>query len=458
MSSARDPSSADDRLLQAIESARSSRFYARHLAGCEIRSRADLPGLPRTSRDQVRAAGAEELLVVPPAEAGLPLEFVDGDGVRFSAWCGAQDLRKMADYARGLVPELAQEPSLLSRFSSASPVALVLQAALGADGAQRPAAEAPASAVSYDEAVALLQRREPEALACAPLEPLMLAEAARAQGIAGHDPFASIEVVFCSGAPLPAALRERIESDLGARVVEFYGSDESLLLGASCEQGHLHLATDLLEFEILDPRTWEPVPPGGRGVVTVTSLVHAVMPLVRFVTGDMVEIANQPCACGRPGFPVSYLGRCEEQIEIGGRVAMPFDVLDAAHRFAAELGTRIFLALLRPNDVRILVEVEDPSVSIPTRAYLDLRRRVGLPLDVELVGPNEILDRSVLLRSSPLPATSFIGDWRGAGPRVVSMTETVAEGSSHLAGNLFDRARRQLSAVRRRRRLERDPA
>ena len=41
---------------------------------------------------------------------------------------------------------------------------------------------------------------------------------------------------------------------------------------------------------MLDPQTHQPVPAGQPGVMTVTSLVHEVMPLVRYFTGDVVRI------------------------------------------------------------------------------------------------------------------------------------------------------------------------
>ena len=453
MTVATDATTADARLIAAIERARQSEFYARHLEGHTIGSRADLPGLPLTTKDDMRDASPDGMLIVPRTRAWHYHESSGTTGEPISTWCGLPELQQMAETVRGFVPELAGETMLLNRFPLFAPVAFVFEEVLRQAGACHIAAGNVSWDVPFTRAVEFLHRLQPSALSCLPIEPLLLAEVAKDEGLDLRTDLGSLDVIFCGGAPLPPSLRTQIESDWGARVVEIYGSNETMLMGVGCEQGKLHLATDLLEFEILDPESGAPVPPGGRGIVTITSLVHTVMPLVRYVTGDLVEIENEPCGCGRAGFPIRVLGRMEEKISIGGREAMHFDVLDAAHAFAAELGTRIFFVVVRPHDVQIMVEVEDPSIPIPTKAYLDLRRRVGLPLDVELVGRNESLDRSALFRTPKIYKPSLISDWRGQGRRAATVMEALLEWPKYDASTLLHLVRRQIRTARRRRRL-----
>ena len=49
----------------------------------------------------------------------------------------------------------------------------------------------------------------------------------------------------------PAGLQRRIERVWGARVIELYGSTETMLLGTACPERTLHLETDLVYCEIL---------------------------------------------------------------------------------------------------------------------------------------------------------------------------------------------------------------
>ena len=67
--------------------------------------------------------------------------------------------------------------------------------------------------------------------------------------------------------------------------------------------------------------------------MTVTSLVHEVMPLVRYCTGDLVRVAAEPCGCGHAGPAAEVLGRFDDLIEIGGGRTTHYEVLDAVYDF-----------------------------------------------------------------------------------------------------------------------------
>jgi phenylacetate-CoA ligase len=446
---------SDAELVAAVDRARGSAFYSEHLAGRSFRGRADLHDLPLTTKDHLRDASPDGMLIVPRDRALHYHESTGTTGEPISTWAGLPEVKRMAELIRASVPELAGDTMLLNRFPLFSPVAFVFEELSRLTGGCHIAADNTSWDVPFTRAVDFLHRLQPSALSCLPLEPLLLAEVAKDEGLDLHKDLGSLKVIFCGGAPLPPSLRRLIENDWGARVVEIYESNETMLMGVGCTEGRMHLASELLEFEILDPETWEPVPPGGRGIVTVTSLVHTVMPLVRYVTGDFVEIENDPCTCGRSGFPIRMLGRLEEKIEIGGRSAMHYDVLDAVHEFADELGTRIFFVVVRPKDVQIMVEVEDPARQLPTKAYLDLRRRIGLPIDVELVGHNELLDRSAFFRTPKIYKPSLISDWRGEGRRTTTVMEALPGWPSWDAKTLLHLAKRQMRTAWRRRRLSR---
>src|SRR4029079_17159273 len=97
------------------------------------------------------------------------------------------------------------------------------------------------------------------------------------------------------------------------------------------------------------------------GVMTITSLVHEVMPLVRYFTGDVIRVDPTPCACGHAGPAAEVLGRCDDVIEIGGGRPRPDEVLDAPYDFADGLGTRIFFVVIRRRTLHLLIELPDPG-------------------------------------------------------------------------------------------------
>ena len=102
------------------------------------------------------------------------------------------------------------------------------------------------------------------------------------------------------GASIPAT-RAKIETAFGAKAYDLPGLTEDRARGASrCDarSGLTHVNEDYCYPEILDERG-EPVRPGERGELVFTSLYRAAMPLIRYRTRDLVQVADRRCPCGR---------------------------------------------------------------------------------------------------------------------------------------------------------------
>ena len=98
-------------------------------------------------------------------------------------------------------------------------------------------------------------------------------------------------VMFFSGEPgasVPAT-RDRIRDTFGCHVVDQGTMAEMTPWMSSSGCRHLergmHLWTDIVFTEMLDPDTREPVPPGGEGVPVYTHLERTSQPLVRYCPG-----------------------------------------------------------------------------------------------------------------------------------------------------------------------------
>jgi len=449
--------SRDEILRTAIERARRSPFYARHLDGHTLESRADLVRLPFTTKGHLTEASPFGMLAVPAAKAWHYHESSGTTGEPISTWSGLAELKQMATRVHSMVPELDEETILLNRFPLFAPVSFVFEETLREAGACHIAAGNMSWDVPFTRALEFIQRLKVTAISSLPLEPVLLQELARDQGLDPRKDLGSVKVIFCGGAVLPPALRRVIERDWEARVVEIYGSNETMLMGVGCTEGRLHLCGELLEVEILHPDTFEPVGPGETGIATITSLVHEVMPLVRYVTGDLVRRETAPCPCGRADETVEVLGRREETVEISGSRAMHYEILDAAYELADRLGTRIFFVLIRPHELRVLVEVEVTARDHPVEEERRLAQRLGLPVTVELLGPNEVLDRSAMFRTPSIYKPSVISDWRRPGRKPITIMEALLEWPKFDGQTLFHLGKRQLrNALRRRRFLRED--
>jgi phenylacetate-CoA ligase len=455
------PTSADgetrDRALrEAIDRARRSAFYAKHLAGHDPRTRADLARLPLTFKSDLANASPYGMLAVPAARAWHYHETSGTKGEPISTWCGLEELRAMAGVVRRMVPELGDETILLNRFPLFAPVSFVFEEALRLAGACHIAAGNLSWDVPFSRALDFIRRLGVTALSSLPIEPVLLRELAIQQGLDMRRDLGSLRVLFLGGAVLPPALRRAIEHDWEARVVEIYGSNETMLLGVGCTAGRLHLCEELLETEVLDPRTHAPVGAGETGILTVTSLVHEAMPLVRYFTGDLVRLASDGCACGNGARRVEVLGRLDDVIEMDGRQVTHHDLLGAAYDFADRLGTRIFFVVVRRKGLHLLVEAPGRVGEHDAEWERQLAGRIGLPVRIEVLGENEVLDRSALFRGPKIYKPSVVSDWRGGGRRTITIMEALLEWPRFDARTLFHLLRRQLRNARRRRRLGRD--
>jgi len=103
------------------------------------------------------------------------------------------------------------------------------------------------------------------------------------------------------------AMRTRIQELMNVdHIFDIYGLTELYGpgTGLDCSRHNgIHYWADYFVFEILDPRTLEPVDPGQEGELVVTTLSKEASPLIRYRTHDVTRILEHDCPCGI-GFPM----------------------------------------------------------------------------------------------------------------------------------------------------------
>ena len=136
--------------------------------------------------------------------------------------------------------------------------------------------------------------------------------------------------LICIGEPvrdrrlqaLPVA--ERLVELWGAAIHSTYASTEIVTTFCECTQGcggHLH--PELAVVEVVD-RAGRPLAAGEVGEVVVTPLGVEAMPLLRFRTGDLSFLIDEPCGCGRNSVRLGpILGRCNQMLKINGTTLYP---------------------------------------------------------------------------------------------------------------------------------------
>ena len=178
-------------------------------------------------------------------------------------------------------------------------------------------------------------------------------------------------VVLCSD-HVPCALADTIRRATGGEIFEHYGSTEMGLGGGIDCRAHsgYHLREADLFFEIVSPRTGEPLPDGELGEVVFTTLGRAGMPLIRYRTGDLASMVCGPCTCGSL---LRRLARVENRVDsavcLGPAGSIAISALDDAlfalpsvHDFAATLVPG------DPNELRLHIYAPHAGQAIAEQA------------------------------------------------------------------------------------------
>ncbi|KAF5091280.1 phenylacetate--CoA ligase [Methanospirillum sp. J.3.6.1-F.2.7.3] len=186
----------------------------------------------------------------------------------------------------------------------------------------------PTSVGNTERQIELMQDLKVTAIACTPSYLLHMGEVAEKMGISiKNDTLLRKAVVGAE--PWSEQMRIRIKDSLGVDAYDIYGTSElSGPLFCECEyQQGFHVWGDLIYPEILDPDSQEPLPPGERGELVVTMLQKDGLPIIRYRTGDVTAIREEPCPCGRTHPRLERLsGRVDDMLIIRGINVFPSQI------------------------------------------------------------------------------------------------------------------------------------
>ena len=410
---------------QTVQLARRSPFYAEHLKNVEARSLSELSRLPFTTKLHLRDRSPFGMIAVPREELWHYHESTGTTGQPIACWYRKEEFHAMGEAVARWFPELAPGKIFLDRFPSFAPISFCIESALQLRGGCHIACGNLSWDVPFPRALDFLRNLRPHIIACLPLEMFLLRKLALTLGIDPSRELDSLETAILAGAPLPRTMRTIVERDWGVTVREIYGSNETLFLGASCERGSLHLETRLFVAEVVDPDTREPVEPGRPGVFVLTHLGPKAMPLVRYLTRDMVRVV--PCSCGRLEPAVELLGREDEIVEYGGKRLYTTEILDCGYQLAEAHGSQIFFAIVRDCGIVFRVEIDGARGPLDPRAVHAAGETLGVPVAAEAAARGDLLDPTALLRTPKVYKPTQLADWRNAGRKPASVMEALLE-------------------------------
>jgi len=322
-----------------------SPFYQRKLAEAgiafdDIRTIEDLKSVPFTVKQDLRdslaeappyglhqAADTRDIVQMQASSGttGVPA-FVALTAEDVEAW---QELSARRMFACGIRPgdKVLHGFSMSKGFVGGIPIFQALQymgcidIPVGADG-------------GIDRLLVAADALRPEAIVGTPNFILHLAE--RAPALIGKTaPELGVRRIVVGGEPgggIPA-IRARMQDAWNATVCEVMGgTDLGCIYWGECDhQSGMHqIGPDYVLSELLDPDTEEVVPweTGARGELVYTALGRRASPVLRFRSGDHVEVLGMDCACGRTGPKIRCFGRTDDMLIVRGVNVFPSAIQD----------------------------------------------------------------------------------------------------------------------------------
>lgn len=383
--------------------ARSS-FYAKKFSGIDLDGvdLDHLADLPFTTKDDLKESQAEfapfgDYLGVDPEQVKRVYQTSGTTGRPCVIALTANDIRHSwgAVQARAYFASGVHEHSkVLSTFGAGPFVAGSTHRVLEQLGART----VPVGPGDTDRVLNALQAGLIDTIQGTPTFAQYLANVVRDAGLDG--PALGLRHILSGGEPgggIPA-VRDFIEESFDAEVTEIYGLGDITpsLLGECPVGGGLHWCGQGIVWpELIDTDTQEPLPiePGVLGEPVYTALTREAMPLVRYRSGDIFEIQEGSCKCGRTSWRARCVGRVDDMFIVRGVNAYPSAIQAIVADFRPEVTGRIRVVLPESGvsvapPVPVEVEVPDdttPGADLAQRLNDTLRSKLVFRTAVEFV-------------------------------------------------------------------------
>ena len=362
----------------------------------DIRSLDDLRRLPFTEKQDLRANYPYGLFAVPLR-----------DVVRVHSSSGTSGQATVVGYTRN---DIKTWSNLVARVITAAGVTKndVIQIAFGYGlftggfglhyGAELIGASViPISAGNTKRQIQIMQDFKTTALVCTPSYALVLADSMMEMGINPNG--LSLRYGLFGGEPWSEAMRKEIHQKLGIVATDNYGLSEVMgpgVAGECSECNGLHINEDHFLLEILDPKTFEPVPEGEIGELVITTLTKEAFPMIRYRTRDLTRFIPGACPCGRTMKRMErVMGRTDDMLIIKGVNVFPMQIEKVL--FEVE-GTEPHYQIVverenHADKITVLVEVMESIFfdemkkqrMVVDRIKSRLASEVGVNVDVKLV-------------------------------------------------------------------------
>jgi phenylacetate-CoA ligase len=128
-------------------------------------------------------------------------------------------------------------------------------------------------------------------------------------------------------------IRKMVEEKYGIATSDMYGTADVGMLAYECSaKNGMHIAEGVI-LEMISYETGQQVKPGEVGEIVVTP-IDETYPLIRFGTGDLAGLIDEPCSCGRTSLRITrLLGRVGDAVRTRGMFIHPRQLEPAMANF-----------------------------------------------------------------------------------------------------------------------------
>ena len=141
-----------------------------------------------------------------------------------------------------------------------------------------------------------------------------------------------LQVAQVGAEPFTEGMRRELADTHGIMARQGFGTADVGMLAYECaEASGMHLIEDAIS-QVCDPTTGEPLPHGQIGEL-VTTVNNRTYPMIRFSSGDLTVVTDEPCRCGRTSARMlGWRGRADEVTKVRGLFIHPRQVDEIAAR------------------------------------------------------------------------------------------------------------------------------
>lgn len=207
----------------------------------------------------------------------------------------------------------------------------------------------------------------------------------------------TLRIGLFGGEPCPPKMKEEIENRMHITCTDNYGLTEVMGPGVAGEclsvRDMQHIAEDHFLWEVVDPKTGEPVPEGVEGELVLTPLDKQAIPVLRYRTHDLTYVVTQPCECGRTHARMKKVRkRSDDMLIIRGTNVFPSQVEDI---LSGIKGVTPFYRIEVDNDtgldrMKILVELEPSAFTDSYEEMNGFRKHIAQTLKESMLVSSEV--------------------------------------------------------------------